>query len=62
MTFDQQRTAALAILGSDSRLTRKAGAFLGQICADATPLSDKQTDWFSTLCERAGVEFPGDSE
>ena len=61
MTFDQQRVAALAVLGSDSRLTRKAGAFLGQLCVEDLPLTEKQSDWFATLCERADVEFPGDS-
>lgn len=61
MTFDQQRAAALAVLGCDSRLTRKAGSFLGQLCVDDTPLSPAQVEWFETLCDRAGVPFPGDS-
>lgn len=54
--FTDNRSAALALLNSDARLSRKAGSFLGQIVADDTPLSDKQADWLCTLLDRAG--FP----
>ena len=57
MEFAEQRKAALAILASDSRLTRRAGAFCGQCAVDDTPLSEKQLDWFLTLAERAGVKL-----
>ncbi|MEO5706986.1 MAG: hypothetical protein ABIT10_10465 [Alteraurantiacibacter sp.] len=50
-----RRAAALAILAGGDRLSRKGGAFLGQIVADETPLSDKQIDWLLSLAERAGV-------
>ena len=61
MTFEDQRAAALAVLSSNSRLTRKAGSFCGQLAVDPTPLSDSQIEWFGTLCDRAGVPFPGDN-
>lgn len=60
MTFAEQREAALAVLSSDARLNRNSGGFLGQLCACDTTLSPKQLDWFSKLCEAAGVPFPGD--
>jgi hypothetical protein len=53
-----QREAALALLNLDpaaTRLTRKAGSFLGQLVCDPTPLTDKQRDWLATLLERAGL-------
>lgn len=53
--FATQRDAALALLNSDARLTRKAGSFLGQLCADATPMSAAQADWLAALLERAGL-------
>jgi len=56
--FSTHREAALALLNGDPRtvrLTRKAGSFLGQCCADPTPLSDAQEDWLSTLLDRAGL-------
>lgn len=52
------RAAALALLNLDpvdTRLTRKAGSFLGQLAVDPTPLSDKQADWLGTLLERSGL-------
>jgi hypothetical protein len=45
----------LALLNGNSRLTRKAGSFLGQLVVDPTPLSDAQQDWLSTLLDRAGL-------
>ena len=53
--FPSQREAALALLNSEARLTRKAGSFLGQLCVDLTPLSSAQADWIATLLERAGL-------
>lgn len=53
--FPTQRGAALALLTSDARLTRKAGSFLGQLCVDPTSLSTAQAEWIATLLERAGL-------
>jgi hypothetical protein len=53
--FDLRRQQALEILARSERLTRKAGSFLGQCVADATPLSEAQETWFAQLAERAGV-------
>lgn len=56
--FPTHRDAALALLNADprdTRLTRKAGSFLGQCCADPMPLSDAQFEWLETLLERAGL-------
>jgi hypothetical protein len=51
--FQTPRLAALALLNGESRLTRKAGSFLGQCVVDPTPLSESQRDWLATLLERA---------
>lgn len=51
--FPTPRAAALALLMSGERLTRKAGSFLGQTCVDPTPLTPAQVDWLATLLERA---------
>lgn len=51
--FAQPRDAALALLAGNVRLTRKAGAFLGQIIADPGPLSAAQRDWMTALLDRA---------
>ena len=54
--FETHRDAALALLNSEtSRLTRKAGSFLGQCAVDPLPLSEAQQDWLDTLLERAGL-------
>lgn len=50
------RSAALALLNSGERLTRKAGSFLGQTAVDPAPLTPAQRDWLSSLLDRAG--FP----
>ena len=55
MNFDEQRREALAILNTAERLTRRSGSFLGQCAVDATPLTDRQADWFEQLAERAGL-------
>jgi len=49
----RHRDAALALLNSTSRLTGKAGSFVGQLVVDPTPLSDAQLEWLETLLERA---------
>lgn len=53
--FLDQRAAALALLNGSSRLSRKAGQFLGQLAVDSTPMSDAQADWLARLLERAGL-------
>jgi hypothetical protein len=54
--FQTHREAALALLsGADSRLTRKAGSFLGQCVVDPMPLTNAQRDWLDTLLERAAL-------
>lgn len=52
-TFRNHRAAALALLTGEYRLTRKAGQFLGQLAVDASPMSDAQLNWLSTLLVRA---------
>ena len=54
-SFPDHRSAALALLNSDARLSRKAGSFLGQCVVDVTELTDAQTDWLTKLLERAGL-------
>lgn len=53
--FQDQRTAALALLNGSSRLSRKAGQFLGQLAVDATPMSEAQLEWLAKLLDRAGL-------
>lgn len=55
-----QKEAALALLNSGAKLTRKAGSFLGQTAVDPTPLTQPQREWLSTLLERAGLPSLGD--
>jgi hypothetical protein len=55
MSFATQRDAALALLNGQSRLTRKAGSFCGQLVVDPTPMTQAQRDWLVTLLERAGL-------
>lgn len=59
-SFPDHRSAALALLNSHARLSRKAGQFLGQLAVDSTPLSEAQTDWLAKLLERA--ELPSLAE
>lgn len=59
IAFEDRRNAALEILRCEARLTRKAGSFLGQCAVDASPLTDKQVEWFGQLASRAGVEVEG---
>ena len=53
--FSDRRAAALALLNGPSRLSRKAGQFLGQLAVDPSPLSEAQSDWLDKLLERAGL-------
>lgn len=54
--FTSHRCAALALLNNEqAKITRQAGSFLGQLCVDDTPLSDKQHGWLTTLLDRAGL-------
>lgn len=54
-SFPNQRAAALALLNGGSRLSRKAGQFLGQLAVDSTPMSEAQADWLAKLLTRAGL-------
>jgi len=49
------RQAALALLNGNSRLSRKAGQFLGQLAVDSSPMSEAQADWLAKLLDRAGL-------
>ena len=53
--FPDHRQAALALLTSTSRLSRKAGQFLGQLAVDPSPMSEAQADWLVKLLDRAGL-------
>ena len=51
--FPDHRAAALALLTSNHRLSRKAGQFLGQLAVDSTPMSEAQADWLAKLLDRS---------
>lgn len=53
--FTDHRAAALALLTGTSRLSRKAGQFLGQLAVDASPMSEAQAGWLAKLLDRAGL-------
>lgn len=53
--FQTPREAALALLNGNSRLTRKSGSFLGQLCVDPTPMSAAQSGWLASLLDRANL-------
>lgn len=53
--FTDHRQAALALLNGSSRLSRKAGQFLGQLAVDLSPMSKAQADWLAILLEKAGL-------
>jgi len=53
--FPDHKAAALALLNGTSRLSRKAGQFLGQLAVDSTPMSEAQADWLAKLLDRAGL-------
>lgn len=53
--FPDHRAAALALLNGSSRMSRKAGQFLGQLAVDSTPMSEAQADWLAKLLARAGL-------
>lgn len=53
--FSDHRAAALALLTGNSRLSRKAGQFLGQLAVDPSPMSEAQADWLTKLLDRANL-------
>jgi hypothetical protein len=53
--FRNHRQAALALLAGGSRLSRKAGQFLGQLAVDPSPMSPVQAAWLANLLNRAGL-------
>ncbi len=53
--FPDHRAAALALLNSDHRFSRKAGQFLGQLVVDPSPTSEAQADWLAKLLIKAGL-------
>ena len=53
--FPDHRSAALALLNGDYRLSRKAGQFLGQLAVDTAPMSEAQASWLGKLLERADL-------
>lgn len=53
--FPDHRAAALALLTGTSRLSRKAGQFLGQLAVDDSPMSEAQAGWLAKLLDRAGL-------
>lgn len=53
--YSRHDQAALALLASGVKLSRKEGGFLGQIAVDPRPLSEKQDHWLAQLLERAGL-------
>lgn len=62
--FRNHRTAALALLNGDTRLTSKAGQFLGQLAVNPSPLSKAQAGWLAMLLDRASLPplVEGDEE
>ena len=59
MRYEQRRAIALQILTSSVPLTRKGGSFLGQCVVDASPLSERQHEWFGQLALKAGIDLEG---
>lgn len=55
LPFPDHRAAALALLNGTSRLSRKAGQFLGQLAVDPSSMSEAQADWLAKLLDRAGL-------
>jgi hypothetical protein len=60
--FETHRQAALALLNSTAKLSRKAGQFLGQLAVDATPMSEAQASWLAKLLEKAGLPQMAEGE
>lgn len=56
-SFPARRGAAIQILTTSEKLTRKAGSFLGQLIVDPTPMTPAQAEWFTKLAARAGVSI-----
>lgn len=44
-----------------SKLTRKAGSFVGQCAVDPQPLTESQASWLATLLERAELPPVGET-
>lgn len=55
--FSNHRDAALALLNSGARLTRKAGQFLGQLAVDFSPMTEAQADWLAKLLDKHSLPF-----
>lgn len=55
LQFLTHRDAALALLTGGTRLSRKAGQFLGQLAVDPSPMSEAQSAWLAKLLERADL-------
>ena len=53
--FSNHRQAALTLLNDDTRLSRKAGQFLGQLVVDPMPMSGAQSNWLAKLLDRNGL-------
>lgn len=53
--FTDHRLAALAILNSGGRQTRKAGQFLGQLVFDPTPMTPSQSEWLAKMLKRGDL-------
>ena len=62
--FRTHHAAALALLSKAAPLTRRSGAFLGQLAVDPTPMTPAQAEWLGKLLSRADlpplVEGKGD--
>jgi hypothetical protein len=58
--------AAWSLLGAHragtTKLSRKAGNFLGECVVDPQPLTDRQAEWLETLLKRAGLPPLGQRE
>lgn len=58
--FIDHSAAALALLNSGARFSKRAGSFMGQCVVDPTPLTPAQADWLGTLLDRAGLPPVGE--
>lgn len=58
-TFPNASDAAWALFEAHrsgaTKLTRKAGNFLGECVVDPQPLTERQADWIDKLLEKAGL-------
>ncbi len=51
----EQRAALLLLTDYPETLNHRSAQFLGQMVVNKNPMSQKQTDWFAKLLERAGL-------